>query len=144
MVETWMSIEVLYTVLRSITTVIQYRRTLLFQDTNRFINFWLRSRRHEERDTILTMLTPPQRAAHLSVEIRKTQLHLSTVKIHLSSSTVRIQLSSSMVQSQLNHFKILKFSGPSLLGMTSSTFQPHFLFGIFIMKIVIVILCTQA
>ena len=30
-------------------------------------------------------------------------------------------------------FKIIKFSGPSLLGMTSSTLQPHFLSGRFIM-----------
>ena len=36
-------------------------------------------------------------------------------------------------------FKILKFSEPSLPGMTSSTLQPHFLFGGFIMTMVIVI-----
>ena len=48
--------------------------------------------RHEERDTILTMLTPPNARCilsclrSLSVEIRKTQLHLSTVKIQLPTA----------------------------------------------------------
>ena len=54
--------------------------------TNAFINFFTSVHRHKERDTILTMLTPPQRAVHLVmvksllVEIRKTQLHASTVE----------------------------------------------------------------
>ena len=68
----------------------------------------------------------------LSVEIRKSQLHLSTVKIQLSATMAETQLSISMVQSQLLNwlfFKILKFSGTSLPGKTSSTFQLHFLSG---------------
>ena len=44
-----------------------------------------------------------------------------------------------MFQSQLTLFKILKFSGPSLPGMTSSTLQPHFLSGGLLWQMVIVI-----
>ena len=50
----------------------------------------------------------------LSVEIRKTQLHLQRPKSN----------------SQLS-FKILRFSGPSLQGMTSSALQPHYLSGVY-------------
>ena len=43
------------------------------------------------------------------------------------------QQSGNIVQSQLPtlFFKIFKFSGPSLLGITSFTLQPHFLSGIY-------------
>ena len=64
--------------------------------------------RHEERDTILTMLTIPNARRilwclrSLSVEIRKTQLHLSTAEIHLFASMAETQLSASMVLSQLS------------------------------------------
>ena len=58
-------------------------------------------RRREERDTILTMSTPPQRSAHLV--IRKTQLRLSKVKIQLP--TAEYPTLASMVQSQLTLFQ---------------------------------------
>ena len=76
--------------------------------------------RHEKRDTILKSLCQPYYADNtmlthlnarrilwclrsLSVEIRKKRLHLSTVKI------------------QLHLFKMLRFSGPSLPSLTSSS-----------------------
>ena len=85
----------------------------------------------------------------------------STAQIQLSTEWQRTQSSASMVQSQLPtlcldgrnstvclhgpistlnwlFFKILKFSRPSLLGMTSSTLQPISCLG-FIMTLVIVI-----
>ena len=101
----------------------------------RFINFQTSVLLLEERETILTMQTLLN-ARHilwflrpLSVEIRKTQLHLSTAEIQLYDKMTETQLSSFMVQFQLStlFFKILKFSGLSLPSMTSSEIQTHFL-----------------
>ena len=71
-------------------------------DTNKFINFWLRSMATQGISWCLRSL---------SVEICKTRPHLNDGKLNWRL------------------FKILRFSGPSLLGMTSSTLQSHFLSG---------------
>ena len=61
---------------------IQNTGGLCCSGTNAFINFLTSVRRHEESDTILTMLTIPNAwrilrcLTSLYVEIRKTQLHL--------------------------------------------------------------------
>ena len=54
-------------------------------------------------------------------------------------STVEDPTTTSTVKIQLVFFKILKFSGPSLLDMMSSTLQPHFLSGGLLWQMVIVI-----
>ena len=53
--------------MKSITTVIQYkyRRTLSFRIRTDLLISGFGPWRHEEIDTILKMLTPPQRAVHL-------------------------------------------------------------------------------
>ena len=97
------AVFVLYNLVISITTVLQIhiqiqsntqhkcmyscRRVLLFR-YERFINFLTSVLRHEDRDTILAMLSILSDATNvrrilwcfgsLSVEIRKSQLHLST------------------------------------------------------------------
>ena len=58
----------------------------------------------------------------------------SVVKIQLSTQWQSTQLSASMVQCQLPNrlfFKNLKFSEPSIPGITSSTLHPHFLSGVY-------------
>ena len=108
----------------------------------RFINFWLRFMVTQgERHTILTMLTilsdHPQRAAHLVMF--KISIHLCRSRPEklnrrcngrkLNSVPQWQKLNSLPPWSNLNwpFFKVLKFSGSSLLGMTSSTYQSHFL-----------------
>ena len=53
----------------------------------------------------------------------------STVENTSMAETQLLCLHGSMSTPNWLFFKILKFSGPSLLGMTSSTLQPHFLSG---------------
>ena len=78
---------VLYTLMRSITKVIQYIHTYKTQvdsvvsDTNGFINIWLRSLGDTRKETQFlkvfayhTMLTPHQRAVHLGMF--KISIHL--------------------------------------------------------------------
>ena len=110
-------------------TIHKCRLTLVVSDTNCLLISDFSSWWQEERDTILKSLWPTilcwrvECLRSLSVGIRKTQLH---------ASMAEIQLSAYMVQSQLLNwlfFKILKFSGSSLLGMTSTTLQSHFLSG---------------
>ena len=84
-------------------------------------------RRHEERDTILTMLTYTKRTAHLlmfKISVRRDLQNLNTC---LNGR----RFTALSPWSNLNwlFFKILKFSGTSLPGMTSSTLQSHFLSG---------------
>ena len=72
---------------------------------------------------MLTILCwpPPPRVAHLvvfNVSIHLCRSRSEKLKRYLQRSTLTNSL-----------FKILKFSGPSLLGMTLSTLQPHFLSG---------------
>ena len=65
--------------------------------TNAFINFLTSVHRHEERDTILTLLTIPNALRilwclrSLSVEIRKTQLFDSTVESPTLNSMAETQ-----------------------------------------------------
>ena len=94
---------------------------------------------HEERDTILSMLTIPNARCilwclrSLSVKIRKAQLHLQRSKFDSSfdgrNSTVCLHGQSQFLNWLF--FKILKFSGPSHLGMMSFTYQLHFLSGVY-------------
>ena len=76
-------------IMMSVTTVhiemqihrqIQIQADFIVSDTNSFINFLSLVLRHGERDAILTMLTPTRRLRSLSIEIRKIQLHASTVE----------------------------------------------------------------
>ena len=132
--------------LMSIITVIQIRKQAdSVVKVRTVINFLTSVLRHEERETQFlkffvnhTMLTIPNVRRilwclrSLSVEIWKTPTTSSTAEIQLYASMAETQLSATMVQSQLLNwlfFKIFKFSGPSLPGMTSSTLQLHFLSG---------------
>ena len=81
---------------------------------------------------------PHQRAAHLVIfkisvgrDRKKTQLHLQRPKSNSRPNGRNSTLCHHGPISTLNwlFFKILKFSGPSLPGMTLSTLQPHFLSG---------------
>ena len=97
--------------------------------------YWLLASVHgdtKERDIILTKLPHPNSRRivwclrSLSVEIRKTQLHLSTVKIQLS--TAEYPTLASMVQSQLMSFQNPQIHGPisiSQLHSQTSTSQHH-------------------
>ena len=91
--------------------------------SNAFVNFLTSVHRPDKRDTILKNLSRSW----------KTQLFDSMAE----SPTTRLYGPISTLKWL---FKILKFSGPSLPGMTPSTLQPHFLLlGGGIMTIVIVI-----
>ena len=90
----------LYTVMRSITTVIQYicktRADSVVSSTNGLLISWLRSMttRRKRHNSYYANPHPNMRRIQwclrsLSVEIWKTQLHLSTVKIQLSLSTAK-------------------------------------------------------
>ena len=134
----------LYTITISITTVlihiqtqriqIQYRRTLLFPLRTRlsipdFSPWW-----HEERDTILTMLTPSQRTVHLlmfKISVSGDPKN-PTTSFNGQNPTLNGRIPNSRLNGPIStdvFSNILKFSGPSLLGMTSSTLQLHFLSG---------------
>ena len=66
----------------------------------------------------------------------------STSQLHLSASVAdhpNVCLYDPKSPPNRLFFKIFKFSGPSLLGITSFTLQPHFSYLGFIMTIVIVI-----
>ena len=120
--------------------VIQIQADSVVSDTNRFINFWLRFF-DTGRGTQLwkfyanhTMLYPLcWRAAHLvmfKISVGRDPKNPTTSfngrKVSSRPQWSNLNFSVSMVQFQLTLFKILKFS---LLGMTSSTLQPHFLSG---------------
>ena len=117
------------------TIHIQMQADSIVSDTNGFINSWLRSMatRREWYNSYYANPIPNGRCIlwclrSLSVEIWKPNYIFNGPNSTLASM-VETQLSFSMIQSQLLFFKILKFSGPSLPGMTSSTLQPHFLSG---------------
>ena len=125
--------------------------------TNAFINFWLRlfNTRRERHNSYYA--NHPQRSAHLvefkisvgrdpkiliaaaTEENSTTRLHGRNSSLDLHSQMSTPQLYASMAKNSLlclhgpisTLFKILKFSGPSLLGMTSSTLQPYFLSGVY-------------
>ena len=110
-------------------TQMQNTGGLCCSDTNAFINFWLRffdTRRETQFLPCWPYYADPTNARRilwclrsLSVEIRKTQLHLSTAE---NSTLCPIGRNSTVCLhcpiSTLNRlfFKILKFSGPSLPG----------------------------
>ena len=133
----------------SITTVIQIHNTgqLCCSGTNSFISFWLQFF-DTRRDTILTMLTPPQHTAHLVVvkisvgrdpkiltQWPNPQLLDSMAENSILSAPIAenstVCLHGPISTFNWLFFKNLKFSGPSLPGMTSSTLQPHFLSGVY-------------
>ena len=127
----------LIAIMMSITTVIQYihkyktQADSVVSDTNGFINSWLgfmatRGEIHNSYNADHTTPNPPQRAAHLvmfKISIGRDP-KTPTTSFNGQNPTL-----ASMVHSQLILFKILKFSGPSLLSMMSSTLQLHFLSG---------------
>ena len=96
-----------------------------------FINFWLLFVHMRKETQFLKTYANhtiwPQRRAHLV---------MSKISVGWDSKKTNYifqwqKLDSMPPWSNLNwlFFKILKFSGPSLPGMTSSTLQPHFLSG---------------
>ena len=111
----------------------------------RFISFWLRFFDMMRETQFLkvfrnhTMLTPPLkfgtsrgvlRSQFISAGRDRKNITLRIPNYRLSALMAETQLSASMVQCQLPNclfFKIIKFSGTSLPGMTSSSLQPHFL-----------------
>ena len=75
-----------------------------------------------------TMLTLPQRVAHLVMF--KISIHLCRSR----SACLIVRKPNSLLQrsnTPLMSFQNPQFSGPSLLGMTSSTLRPHFLPGVY-------------
>ena len=105
-------------------------------DTNRLLISWLRffDTRKEAQFLLCWSYYADytQRAAHLVMfkisvgrDPKKTTI-TSTVK---SNSQRPNPTLTSMVESQLLNRLYFKFSGPSLPGITSSTLQPHFLYG---------------
>ena len=99
----------------------------------RFINFLTSVHGDTRRETQFlkvfanhTMLTPLQRAAHLVMF--KISVHLRWSRPEKLNHRRNSRKLNSLPQwSNLNwlFFKILKFSGPSLPGLTSFTLQPH-------------------
>ena len=101
------------------------------------------------------MLTIPN-ARHISWCLRSQFISAgrdpktSTLRLNgripqLSTTWQRIQFSASMVQSLPNwlFFQILKFSGPSLPGMTSSTLESYFLSGFIITMVIVISLACE-
>ena len=119
---------------RFTNTQYKYRRILLFQIRTGLLTSVFGPWQHEERDTILTMLTPSPRAAHLVVfkfSVGRDP-KIPTTSFNGQKSTLNGRIPNSRLNAPIStdfFFKILKFSGPSLLGMTSSTLQAHFLSG---------------
>ena len=123
-------------------------------DTNAFINlcFQLFDTRRETQFLKVfhnhSMLTPPPMFgtscgaqdlnSSLPVEIRKTQ-HFDSMAESPSS-----RLHGPMSTFNWTFIKILKFSGPSPPGMTSSTHQPHFLSWVYYDNGDCHILCERA
>ena len=111
----------------------QYADRLCCSGTNGLLTSWLQSivtrgKRHNSYYADRTIWPHQQRILRclwsLSVEIQKN----STLRLYGPPSILNWFF-----------FKILKFSGPSLSGMTSSTLLPHFLFGGLFWQMVIVI-----
>ena len=88
-----------------------------------------------------TMLTPSQCTAHLAMFLRTQFISAGqdpkkcTACLNGRKPNSRLQRS----KSNWRLFKILRFSGLSLLGMKSSTLQPHFLSGGLLWQMVIII-----
>ena len=115
-----------------------HRQTLLFR-YERVYKLLTSVLWHEERDIILTMLTPSQRTAHLvlfNISVCRDPKTLTAATMVENSilyapmaEKSNVCLHGPMSTFISLFFKILKFLGPSLPGMTSFTFQPHFLSG---------------
>ena len=148
-------VKVLYNLVISITTVhiqmhiqIQYTGGHCRFRYERFINFWLRSIATRGERPNSYNVNNPQRAAHLvmfKISVGRDPKN-STTSFNGRNSTLcpmaeNLTLCLHGPISTLNwlFFKILKFSGPSNLGMTSSTLQLHFLSGSLLWQMVIVI-----
>ena len=109
---------------------------LWFFDTRREIRFLKVFRNHTPPPTFSTSHGVLDLNSSLPVEILKTQLLDSMAESPTTSSMVKIQLSNDCLHGPMStfnwrFFKILKFSGPSLPGMTSSTLQSFFLSGVY-------------
>ena len=140
----------------SITTILQIHSQMQMQYTCRnrgtllfryelFINFLTSVHWHVERDTIHKIFswsyhanpTPDVRPfmwwlrsqfISIPAEIRKTQIFDSMAESPtLNGRNLTVCLQGPMSTFNWLFLKILKFSGPSLPGMTSSTLQPLFL-----------------
>ena len=135
----------------SITNVMQYvskhRRTLSFQWRTGLLIPGFSPRWHEKRETILRnyMLTIPywpQPNTRCILWCLRSQFITGGRDLKNSTACLNGRKPNYIFQRSKSNwrlFKILKFSGPSLLGMTSSTFQPNFLSGSLWWQTVIVI-----
>ena len=113
----------------SITTVIQIQADSFVSDTNGFINFLLwsmatRGVRHNH-----TMLSHPNARRILSSQFISGGRDPKNSNARLNSRKINCTVNNRILNFCL--FKILRFSGPSLLGVTSSTLQPHFRSGVY-------------
>ena len=127
------------------------RRTLCCSDTNRLLTSWIRffdTRRKTQFLKVFrnhTMLTTPPTfgtsRGPISISLHPVRTHILNIMVgpQLLNIMVGPQLLNIMVDptSQLHgrnstksFSKILQILSPSLPGMTSSTFQPHFLLGL--------------
>ena len=120
-------------------------------DTNGFISFWLRSletrgETHNSWKSMLTLLCwPHPNARRISLclisqfisasQDPKNNLRASTATFNGWITKYRLLRS----KTQQTSFWNPQFSEPSLLGMTSSKLQPHFLSGCLLWQMVIVI-----
>ena len=108
-------------------------------DKNVFINSWLQSmatwgERYNSLKPMLTILCWPHPNARCILWCLRSQfISASRDWKNLTARHNSRKLNCPFKDWILNYclFKILKFSGPSLLGMTSSTLQSHFLSGVY-------------
>ena len=112
----------------------------IVSDTNEFINFWLQSlatrgARHKSKKPLITILRCPNTHAHA----RRILWCLRSQFISGGRDPKKSVFSFNGRTSTYRLFKILKFSGPYLLGMKSSTLQPHFLYGALLWQMMIAI-----
>ena len=133
----------------------QIYRRLHCSCTNGFINFWLwffDTSSMVQPQNINTMIGPQL----LNTMVGPRLLNIivgpnfspswSDPNFNCLPQWQTTQLSVYIVQTQLptDSFKILKFSGPSLPGMTSFTVQPHFLSGVYYDNFDCHIVCVRA
>ena len=126
----WLELKLVLYTLISITTVIHIQADSDVSVTNGFINFWLRSmatrgETHNSYKSMLTILCWPHPNARRILWGLRSQF-ISASRDPKNSTT---SLNGRIPNWRL--FKILKFSGPSLLGMTSSILRSHFLFEVY-------------
>ena len=138
----------------------QMQADFFVSDTNGFIDFWLwfmvtRGERHNSKKPMLNILCWPHPNAWCILWYLRSQFISAgwdpknwTVCLNGRKSnylsTVENPTATQWSKSNWHLFKILKFLGPSLLGMMSSTLQPHFLSGGLLWQMVIVISFPRA